>query len=157
MSARKTGATRPRVWQPLYRAQLIIPDKLAEAANQDPALMQQVVLMMDAEVWRNDKYVVIVERHEGGWVTHLSIRRDDRKPIMDWRDKQRIKDQLAGEETDAVELYPMRSRLVDGANQYHLWCLRPGLKFPLGWDEGFLVGTAEEATVTGAVQRPPDY
>lgn len=119
--------------------------------------MEQVRLMMDAEVWRNDKYVVIVERDPAGWVTHLSIRRDDRKPILDWRDKQRIKDQLAGEEAEAVELYPAKSRLVDGANQYHLWCLRPGLKFPIGWDEGFLVGTVEQAAQIGAHQRAPDY
>lgn len=157
MSPRKTGSTPPRPWQPLYRAKLIIPDKLAAAANSDPQIMEQVVAMMDAEVWRSDKYVVIVERDPGGWATHLSIRRDDRKPIRDWRDFQRIKDQLAGQDAEAVELYPMRSRLVDGANQYHLWCLRPGVKFPLGWDEGHLVGTAEQASVTGAVQRSPDY
>jgi len=157
MTPRKAGSTPPRPWQPLYRAQLVIPDRLAEAANADPELMEQVRQMMDAEVWRNDKYVVIVERNPGGWVEHLSIRRDDRKPIMDWRDKQRIKDQLAGSDAEGVELYPARDRLVDGANQYHIWCLRPGVKFPVGWNEGFLVGTAEQAAVTGAVQRPPDY
>jgi len=157
MTARKAGSTPPRPWQPLYRAQLVIPDRLASAANTDPAIMEQVRDLMDAEVWRNDKYVVIVERHEGGWVTHLSIRRADRKPLTDWRDKQRIKDQLAGRDAEAVELYPALDRLVDGANQYHLWCLRPGLKYPLGWNEGFQVGTAEQAAVTGAVQRPPDY
>jgi len=156
MTARKTGATPARPWQPLYRAQVVIPDRLAAAANADPSVMEQVRALMDAEVWRNDKYVVVVERGDAGWVRHLSIRRADRKPVMDWRDKQRIKDQLAGPDAEAVELYPAMSRLVDGANQYHLWCLRPGVRFPLGWDEGF-VATAEQAAEIGAVQRPPDY
>lgn len=156
MTARK-GSTPPRAWQPLYRAQLVIPDKLAAAANADPQVMEHVKSLMDSEVWRNDRYVVIVERSSGGWVTHLSIRRDDRKPIRDWRDFQRIKDQLAGTDAEAVELYPAQSRLVDGANQYHLWCMRPGVKIPLGWNAGHLVGTTEQAAVTGAVQRSPDY
>jgi hypothetical protein len=153
MSAK--AQSRPRPWQPLYRAQLIIPGQLAAAANADTAIMTEVRRIMEAEVWRNDRYVVIVERAAGGWVSHLSIRRDDRKPIHNWRDLMRIKNELAGEDAEGVELYPARDRLVDGANQYHIWCQRPGVRFPLGFPEGML-GTSDQAAAIGAKQRPLD-
>jgi hypothetical protein len=153
VTARKKGPTSPRPWQPLYRAQVVIPDRLAAVANADPEVMAEVIRLMDAELWRNDRYVVVVERSAGGWVTHLSIRRDDRKPIRSWRDMMRIKDELAGEEVEGFELYPRRSRVVDGANQYHIWCLRPGQDVPAGFPEGMLMDTGEAARV-GAVQNP---
>ena len=45
----------------------------------------------------------------------------------DWREFQWIKNQLAGEECEAFELYPAESRLLDPSNYYTLWCF-PGLK-----------------------------
>jgi len=51
---------------------------------------------------------------------HLSIKRLDKHPVRDWRHFQRIKNELIGEENEAVELYPAQSRLVDTTNQYHL-------------------------------------
>ena len=35
---------------------------------------------------------------------------------------------------EAVELYPAESRLVDNANQWHLWCVT-GFRFPFGFAE----------------------
>jgi hypothetical protein len=33
-----------------------------------------------------------------------------------------------------VQLFPAESRLVDGANQYHLYCLKdPAIRFPFGF------------------------
>lgn len=65
---------------------------------------------------------------------------------------QRIKNQLAGAECEAIELYPAESRLVDSANQFHLWCLDdPTVRFPFGYDAGRVV-TGESGG--GAVQRP---
>jgi hypothetical protein len=35
---------------------------------------------------------------------------------------------------EAVELYPAASRLVDHANEYHLWALdSPEWRWPIGW------------------------
>jgi hypothetical protein len=68
---------------------------------------------------------------------HLSIKRRDKLPVHDWRDLQRIKTELLGPECEAVELYPAESRVVDTANQYHLWGMAdPAFRFPIGWNEG---------------------
>jgi len=87
----------------------------------------------DAEVWKNYIYTVLKHTHED--MVWLSIRRNDRKPVTDWRHKQLIKNQLVGEECEGMELYPAESRLVDTANQYHLWCsTTPGFRFPVGFN-----------------------
>lgn len=112
------------------------------------------------EQFANDQYVVTRRRMpssnpEIGDGFHLSIRRQDRQPCRDWRDFQRIKNQLAGPEYEAMEIYPAESRLVDMANQYHLWC------FPFALGVGFekrLVGNQAQAELVtpGAVQRDPE-
>ena len=92
------------------------------------------------EIWVNEKYQVIKTSYERKppWPTlvHLSIRREDRRIMFDWRDMQRIKNQLLGEEKEAVQLFPAESRLVDTANQYHLWGFDSDeFRFPLGYNE----------------------
>lgn len=70
-------------------------------------------------------------------VVHLSIKRKDREPCRDWRHLQEIKNELVGEECEGVELYPAESRVVDTANQTHLWIYSdPDEMIPLGWDCG---------------------
>ena len=113
------------------------------------------------EHWINDTYHVVlrpVPETEGAEgmpaMIHLSIKRHDRAPVSDWRDKQRIKDQLVGPDCEAVELYPARDRVVDTANQYHLWALaEPGLTFPFGFAMGLQLDH-DPAETSGAVQRP---
>ena len=72
-------------------------------------------------------------------ITHLSIKTHDKEPISDWRDMQTIKNELIGKEYEAVELYPAESRLVDTANQYHLWVMEKPLDeggyFPFGFHD----------------------
>lgn len=113
----------------------------------------------DQEQWMNDQYVVMKRVHPGTdenqeptSLIHLSIRRHDRAAARDWRDFQRIKNQLAGPEWEGVEIYPAESRKVDGANQYHLWCLP--FRLPFGFHQR-LVASAEqtEELTPGAVQR----
>lgn len=108
--------------------------------------------------WRNDIY----QAHRIPWapirangrsmpVIQLSIRRLDRGPARDWRHFQLIKNQLAGPELEAVELYPAESRLVDSANQFHLWCVMDPLwRFPLGYHHG---RTVSSASIGGSVNR----
>lgn len=74
---------------------------------------------------------------EHGPLVHLSIKRIDQAPVHDWRDLQRIKDELIGPECEAVELYPANSRLlVDTSNQFHLWCSRDAsFRFPFGFGD----------------------
>lgn len=103
-------------------------------------------------VYRNDVYQV-QKREMTEWI-NLSIRRIDREPIRDWRDMQEIKNQLLGAEVEAVELYPAESRLVDTANQYHLWAPKlPGAMFPFGFNDGRVVS---EYTIGKSKQRPFD-
>lgn len=120
------------------------------AAGTDPAAAR---LLAGAELWANSRYVVAVRRQAAGPfgpMVHLSVRRLDRAPARDWRDLQRIKDELVGPEAEGVELFPAESRLVDTANQYHLYCF-PSYRFPFGADDGRLVG---DSPTGGAAQRP---
>lgn len=114
-------------------------------------------------VWLNSRYqveVTIIEPQDGmDWppLTWLSIKRLDKATIHDWRDLQRIKNELCGPESEAVELYPSESRLVDTSNQYHLWVLPPGKQWPFGYGERLIIKTTTEEDVDlpgKARQRP---
>lgn len=111
-----------------------------EATQEDiEHAIQQTMAQSEAkEYWRNDKYQVSVFEDEATEsfpaLIHLSIKRNDRAPIFSWRDIQAIKNQLVGPENEGVQLFPAESRLVDGANQYHLWCFKdPEMRFPFGF------------------------
>lgn len=86
-----------------------------------------------------------------GRVVHLSFKTRDKQPHHDWRDMQRIKNEIVGPEYDAIELYPKESRCVDHANQYHLFCFLDH-EVPLGFTHR-LVG---EGTWEKSKQRPFD-
>jgi hypothetical protein len=103
------------------------------------------------ETFMNDVYVVILTTLKNS-VVHLSIRRKDRKPCRDWRDFQQIKNELCGKEREAVELYPAESRLIDTANQFHLWVMPAGVLMPMGYFFGRHV--TDDLKIPGAVQRP---
>ena len=149
-AARRRRQQQPqgRVWQPMTRAAWVSSRAMA-AFRASPAELAAM-----HEMWVNDQYTVIVERFEDGSVYHLSIRRNDRAPARDWRDFMRIKDEIAGPEAEGVELYPARSRIVDMANQYHMWFLPGGRPFPLGYASGSVSSSAK--AWPGAVQRPLD-
>lgn len=72
----------------------------------------------------------------GGHVAHLSIKRHDKEPMQDWRVMQRIKTEIVGAETEAIELYPAESRVVDTANQYHLYAFVGCGTIPIGFQAG---------------------
>ena len=104
------------------------------------------------QCWKNSRYTVLQRdvRSQHGDLVHLSIKRNDRAPLHDWRDLQRIKNEILGHEEEAMELYPAESRLVDAANQYHLWCFM-GMRAPFGYDVDRCV---MEENGEGAKQRP---
>ena len=94
--------------------------------------------------FRNDYYHVWLTRMDNadnidGWL-HLSIKSVDNVPIRDWRHFQRIKDTLAGPHREAIELYPRQDRVVDEANQYHLWVLPKGVELAVGFKDGTIAG-----------------
>ena len=129
-------------WQPLTRRTHAVQAATGETIPLEPG----------SEMWGNDLYSVLVYR---GPVTHLSYHRVDRAPIRDWRHAQNIKNDICGPDSEAVELYPAEDRLVDMSNQYHLWVIPAGDRFPFGFDEGRQVMSADEteATQIGAKQR----
>ena len=97
------------------------------------------------DVYLNDIYEVWVYRKKmadflvhnelfKGKCTYLSIKRKDKKAIHDWRHFQLIKNELVGEEIEAIELYPAESRLHDTANQFHLFCNPMGTQVKFGWN-----------------------
>lgn len=144
--SRKGG--KPAPWTPFARATPIMPSHhvIERGARQFGMSVEDYQAAherrMNDETWKNSRYQVVIDRDPAGldpsWprLLHLSIKRIDRAPIHDWRDLQRIKNELVGLEHEAVELYPAESRVVDTANQYHLWVIaEPGLCFPFGWTE----------------------
>ncbi len=116
----------PVPWTPFEKA--VWPEPLRSKFEAEPGYVG---------VFRNSRYQVSVREgatdNEGGVVTWLSIVRLDREPIRDWRDFQRIKNELGGPEIQGLELYPRESRLVDTNNQYHIFLLPPGVELPFGY------------------------
>lgn len=115
-------------------------DEIREAAN-----LPQLAFL-------NNLYQVNLREVEFGGqsFTHLSIKRLDKAAVHDWRHFQRIKNEICGPEREAIELYPAESRLVDTANQYHLWVLPEGNKVGCGWTTPLILNHSSG----GAVQRP---
>jgi hypothetical protein len=111
-------------------------------------------------ILKNNVYTVHIDgcdvKPPMGPVAWLSIKRNDRAVIHDWRELQRIKNMVMGEECEAVEMYPAESRLHDTANQYHLWCFAPGFKLPFGYDGRVVADETNDPTAAegNARQRP---
>lgn len=90
-----------------------------------------------APVYVNSRYQVVVYPPVPtpvGRIVHLCFKSHENDAYHDWRDMQRIKNELVGPEYDAVEIYPMESKLADSANQYHLWVLLDA-PVPFGFGE----------------------
>jgi ribA/ribD-fused uncharacterized protein len=110
----------------------------------------------------NSRYQVVVSEQDAsdaGFekpITHLSIKRWDRGYMNDWREKQRIKNEIMGPGFEACELFPDEQRLVDTSNQYHLWVLPAGMHFPFGYFERLVIAPGESEVNPGAVQRDWD-
>jgi hypothetical protein len=79
----------------------------------------------EMDVWANDRYLAFVREWSPGLI-HLSITDRDKTDRHNWRDFQRIKNDICGTEAEGVELYPAESRLVDTSNHYHLWVFTAG-------------------------------
>ena len=87
-----------------------------------------------SDVWFvNDLYQVCVDyiQYKDQGIIHLSIKTHDRSTNIPWQHKQWIKNDICGEELEAVELFPAESRMINTANQYHLWVME---KVPVGWE-----------------------
>jgi len=86
----------------------------------------------------NGRYQVVERKLPDGW-TWLSIKRKDREVIHDWREIQKIKNTICGNDREGLELYPSEKRLVDTSNQYHIFVMPKGETFPFGYGERLVV------------------
>lgn len=125
-------------WRKMERA-ILEPEKLAKIAEA-AGVSVGTLAEETGQMWMNDRYQVACRElpaSEGRPpMYHLSVRRQDRGACRDWRDLQRIKNDICGPECEGVELYPAESRLTDEANQYHLWVLKQsGDGFPFGFSD----------------------
>jgi hypothetical protein len=125
--------------QALKASGIHLPHKEAKKIMQD---------FLEATHYKNDKYQVYMaskreaesmalsEEFKQMGITYLSIKRLDLEPIHDWRDMQEIKNQLCGKDREGIELYPAEDRVVDTANQYHMFVFGKGYRIPLGFAKG---------------------
>jgi len=118
-------------------------------APSHPALKDDIIFI-------NNIYQVNLEESKDGFVK-LSIKRRDKQAIHDWRDLQRIKNEIVGKEREAFEIYPAESRLVDTANQYWLWVFPEGQKIECGFENRMIVkGHDPDGKKINSRQRPFD-
>jgi hypothetical protein len=136
-------------WQPLRR--IPVPEHIV-------AFHRANGLTPPVELWRNDIYEVFVNEaepddHQNVGGKHLSIKRYDRAPVRNWRHLQQIKNEVAGEFIEALELFPSEGRIADNANQYHLFCLPEGMDIPVGFPSGMVVIEPEDVEFYNAQGR----
>jgi hypothetical protein len=147
-----------------YEANPILPDEAGQEKQ-----IQNIIAMgftreqaietmkhaLEAKLVKSSEYQVAIYDAGNGFglpMIHLSIKRLDKQPIHDWRVLQQIKNALMGEEFEAIELYPAESRLVDSANQYHLWVIDdPAARFPIGFTTRLV---DDQNSIGGSVQKP---
>jgi hypothetical protein len=109
-------------WTPFVEVDLAMP---ADAGLRRYGMQSRADAVFGiSKSYANSRYIVTVERPEGkgkGKPIYLTIKDLWRSARHDWRDFQCIKNELVGEEQMMLEIYPPESRLVDMANQFHLW------------------------------------
>jgi len=128
--------------------------RAALGGNPNPAECVQFVeslvrTLATLSVYVNDTYRVRIRTMPP--YIHIAIGRHDGQPCMSWRDFQRIKNELVGPEYEAVELFPAESRLLDSANEYHLYAVADArYRFPFGFEKRFVM---DDSIVSGARGR----
>ena len=79
----------------------------------------------------NNRYTVMVmdnAKTTSGTAIRAMVQTVDDKPITNhWREMQRIKGEIFGAETMAIEYYPPASELIDQHNIYWLWIFPEGV------------------------------
>jgi hypothetical protein len=147
---RRSRALPP--WTAFEEAEVIVgPASEVPLRNQLIAEGQRIFVNSRYQVWVRD-FTDVKDPDAGIW-THLSIKNNDKSARHDWRDYQRIKNELCDPEREALEVYPPESMLVDTANQFHLWVMPVGLVMPVGFRDRRAVSEAQSPDSLGS-QRP---
>lgn len=73
------------------------------------------------------------ERYVKGWpvrAIHIRVRKKSGRGGITWDTLQKIKDEIAGVEATAIEIYPPASEVVDEINARHLWVVPWDMPMP---------------------------
>lgn len=101
-----------------------------------------------------DRDKITVDDPDAPVMVHLSLRTVENDVRHDWREMQRVKNEVLGPDWEGVEMYPSEARVVDTANQYHLWCIQPPAIFPFGFNHSLRLDDGEHpASLVGGAQR----
>jgi hypothetical protein len=113
--------------------------KLAEKMRKKPEYPFQLkpksygppqAIWMD-RVYSNNRYIVMIDDHRKtthGEAICALIQAVDGLPIKNhWSELQRIKNEIFGPETLAIEYYPAESKLTNDHNIYWLWIFPDGI------------------------------
>lgn len=76
------------------------------------------------KTYQNNHYSVQLffnYERKGKFYTKAMIRRNDGKPLTSWNDLFRIKNEIFGEEKEAIQFLPPKSELIDVANLYWIY------------------------------------
>ena len=101
--------------------------------------------------WATDIYSASEQWFNGR--VNISFKRHDRGTDIPWQHKQWSKNDILGEEWEAVELFPAESRLLNTANQYHLWG-EP--KIPVGFPVRYVTDETHDTKAKQTLQRRDD-
>lgn len=156
--------TLPRHWKPLQRVpndqfkeppQELVDLVMKQYRMDEPEARQWLAADHDRYTFYvNDLYQVQVgPTGTNGDYLHINIRRRDGGMFKDWRHFQQIKNEVAGPEREAVEIYPAESRKVDTSNKWHLWVMPVGVQVGLGWETQD-ISYDQINNVPGLRQRP---
>lgn len=114
--------------------------KLAEKMKRNPETPFVPVLRSESPMswpcwmtrcYRNNRYMVMIDDYKHtthGYATCAMVQAIDAMPIPShWSEMQRIKNEIFGPETVAVEYYPAESKLINDHNIYWLWIFPDGV------------------------------
>lgn len=77
-----------------------------------------------------NRVFAVLERHDASGAVHLAVSSlSGIRPT--WHEMQRIKDEIAGYDATAIEVYPPKDKIVDEADMFHIWVIPGQLPFGL--------------------------
>ena len=159
-------------WEPLVKTstpkRAIAWKHLVEEFGVAKQYAKNLLRYMDSMTyWQNSTYFVSTkkrnghgsydfakETYNGVWTGEsmwISFHRHDREPVIDWRDMQNSKNDVAGPEWEAIQIFPSESRLMDTANEYHMFAFNGEL--PIGFFIGRAIQEPETVKSMGGKQR----
>jgi hypothetical protein len=74
--------------------------------------------------YANKRYGVCVVWSDDHSSCRIMVTNSDQSARRDWRDFQRIKNEICGEDWFGYEVYPPESDAVDPSNAFFIWCFR---------------------------------